>query len=50
MRLYLASRSPRRRELLHQIGIDPTDPFPEGFVLTDTWGEALDLLSSPKSR
>jgi predicted house-cleaning NTP pyrophosphatase (Maf/HAM1 superfamily) len=22
MRLYLASRSPRRRELLHQIGID----------------------------
>ena len=35
---------------LHQIGIDPTDPFPEGFVLTDTWGEALDLLSSTKAQ
>jgi proline racemase len=31
---------------LHQIGIDPTDPFPAGFLLTDTWGEALDLLST----
>lgn len=31
---------------LHQIGVDPSDPFPKGFLLTDTWGEALDLLSS----
>ena len=23
---------------LQQIGLDPTDPFSEGFVLTDTWG------------
>ena len=31
MRLYLASRSPRRRELLHQIGIDfDTDVFLHG--------------------
>ncbi len=29
---------------LHQIGWDPTDPFPQGFLLTDTWGVALDLL------
>ena len=35
---------------LHQIGIDPTDPFPECFLLTDTWGEALDLLSSTKAQ
>ncbi|MBL6941537.1 MAG: proline racemase family protein [Rhodospirillales bacterium] len=24
-----------------QIGLDPTDPFPEGFSLSDTWGPAL---------
>lgn len=30
---------------LHQIGLDPADPFPQGFLLTDTWGEALDLLN-----
>lgn len=23
---------------IHQIGLDPTDPFPEGFFLSDTWG------------
>lgn len=23
---------------LSQIGLDPTDPFPEGFTLSDTWG------------
>ncbi len=23
---------------IQQIGLDPSDPFPEGFVLTDTWG------------
>jgi proline racemase len=23
---------------ISQIGLDPTDPFPEGFTLSDTWG------------
>jgi proline racemase len=23
---------------LSQIGLDPTDPFPQGFTLSDTWG------------
>jgi proline racemase len=32
---------------LHQIGHDPSDPFPTGFLLTDTWGEALELLNAP---
>jgi trans-L-3-hydroxyproline dehydratase len=21
-----------------QVALDPTDPFPEGYVLSDTWG------------
>lgn len=25
---------------LSQIGLDPTDPFPHGFILSDTWGAA----------
>ena len=29
---------------IHQIGIDPTDPWPEGYWLSDTWGNATDLL------
>jgi proline racemase len=29
---------------LHQIGVDPTDPWPEGYWLSDTWGTATDLL------
>ncbi len=29
----------------HTIGLDPSDPFPKGFLLTDTWGEALDLIN-----
>lgn len=29
---------------IHQIGLDPSDPFPEGYFLTDTWGDASDLL------
>jgi proline racemase len=29
---------------IHQIGIDPSDPWPEGFWLSDTWGNATDLL------
>ncbi len=32
---------------MHTIGLDPSDPFPKGFLLTDTWGEALDLLNAP---
>ena len=32
---------------MHTIGLDPSDPFPKGFLLTDTWGEALDLLNRP---
>ena len=23
---------------ISQIGLDPTDPFPQGFTLSDTWG------------
>jgi len=23
---------------ISQIGLDPTDPFPTGFILSDTWG------------
>lgn len=33
---------------MHTIGLDPGDPYPHGFLLTDTWGEALDLLNGPK--
>ncbi len=29
---------------IHQIGLDPSDPYPLGFLLSDTWGEAFDLL------
>ena len=32
---------------MHTALLDPTDPFPKGFLLTDTWGEALDLLNPP---
>ncbi len=31
---------------VHQIGLDPSDPFPNGFLLSDTWGDAFDLLVS----
>ena len=31
---------------IHQIGVDPDDPFPQGFSITDCWGEARDLLNS----
>jgi proline racemase len=27
------------------LGLDPSDPWPEGFVLADCWGDALDLLA-----
>ena len=29
---------------IHQIGVDPDDPYQTGFTLSDCWGEALDLL------
>ena len=29
---------------IHQIGVDPDDPYPQGFTMSDCWGEALDLL------
>jgi proline racemase len=29
----------------HRIGLDPTDPWPQGYLLSDTWGDAFDLLS-----
>jgi proline racemase len=29
---------------IHQIGLDPSDPYPEGFRVADTWGDAFDLL------
>jgi proline racemase len=29
---------------IHQIGVDPSDPYPEGFRVSDTWGDAFDLL------
>jgi len=29
---------------IHQIGLDPYDPYPEGYLLSDCWGEAFDLL------
>ncbi len=27
----------------HQIGVDPTDPYPLGYTLSDTWGENLSV-------
>ena len=29
---------------IHQIGIDPDDPYPEGYQVADCWGDGLDLL------
>jgi proline racemase len=26
---------------LHQFGVDPTDPYPTGYTLTDTWGPGI---------
>ncbi|MBB4003089.1 proline racemase family protein [Aurantimonas endophytica] len=28
----------------HQIGLDPSDPFPEGYAVADCWGDGMDLL------
>lgn len=30
---------------IHQIGIDPSDPYPLGYSVADTWGDAFDLLN-----
>jgi proline racemase len=30
---------------MQTLALDPTDPFPQGFLLSDTWGEAIDLLN-----
>lgn len=30
---------------IHQIGVDPTDPYPQGFSVSDTWGDAFDLMN-----
>ena len=30
---------------IHQVGLDPTDPFTEGFVLSDTWGPLVNERS-----
>ena len=30
---------------IHQIGIDPSDPYPQGYLLSDCWGDAFDLLN-----
>ena len=32
----------------HRIGVDPTDPYPLGYLLSDTWGDGFDLLPSAK--
>ena len=29
---------------MHQIGYDPSDPYPEGYKVSDCWGDAFDLL------
>jgi len=29
---------------MHQIGVDPTDPYPLGYMVADCWGDAFDLL------
>ncbi len=30
---------------LHQIGVDPSDPYPRGYMVADCWGDAFDLLN-----
>jgi proline racemase len=29
---------------IHQIGTDPSDPYPQGYLVSDCWGDAFDLL------
>jgi len=30
---------------IHQIGVDPADPYPHGYMVSDCWGDAFDLLN-----
>ncbi len=30
---------------IHQIGHDPSDPYPHGYAVSDTWGDAFDLMN-----
>ena len=30
---------------IHQIGLDPADPYPAGYMLSDCWGDAFDLMN-----
>ena len=30
---------------IHQIGLDPSDPHPRGFMVSDCWGDAFDLVN-----
>lgn len=30
---------------IHQVGVDPTDPYPQGYSVSDTWGDAFDLMN-----
>jgi proline racemase len=30
---------------IHQIGVDPSDPYPLGYKVADCWGDAFDLLN-----
>ncbi|MDO8359870.1 MAG: proline racemase family protein [Devosia sp.] len=30
---------------IHQVGVDPSDPYPLGFTVSDTWGDAFDLMN-----
>lgn len=29
---------------IHQVGVDPSDPYPQGYLLADIWGDGFDLL------
>ncbi len=31
---------------IHQIGIDPSDPYQQGYCVADCWGDGFDLLNS----
>ena len=28
-----------------KLGLDPTDPYPHGYSVADTWGDAFDLMN-----
>lgn len=30
---------------IHQTGVDPSDPYPQGYLISDNWGDAFDLLN-----